>query len=244
MTTRQVRDTRHLGILAHSAEGAALCFRAFCQEGFARLGPHEHPDVTLDCIALARSMPAWDRGDHGAVRATLAESVRRLARAGADFFVCPDNTAHLALEVPGPELALGGLHIAEVVADQAARDGHRQVGVLGTRFTMDGPIYPRVLAARGIAARLPGPDDRHTVDRIIFDELVNGVLTDRSRTPRCPRSTRPGCWPGRPWTSPSATGPCPAGAADRSIRRAGPRGRPGIRPGGVAGGPSGRGRRR
>ena len=148
---------RHLGILAHSAEGAALCFRAFCQEGFARLGPHEHPDVTLDCITLARSMPAWDRGDHGAVRATLAESVRRLARAGADFFVCPDNTAHMALELPGPELALGGLHIAEVVADQAARDGHRQVGVLGTGFTMDGPVYPRVLAARGITAQVPDP---------------------------------------------------------------------------------------
>ena len=168
---------RHLGILAHSAEGAALCFRAFCQEGFARLGPHEHPDVTLDCIALAHSMPAWDRGDHGAVRATLAESVRRLAGAGADFFVCPDNTAHMALELPGPGLALGGLHIAEVVADQAARDGHRQVGVLGTRFTMDGPVYPRVLAARGITAQPPDPDDRHTVDRIIFDELVNGVFT-------------------------------------------------------------------
>ena len=148
---------RHLGILAHSAEGAALCFRAFCQEGFARLGPHQHPDVTLDCIALGRSMPAWDRGDHGAVRATLAESVRRLARAGADFFVCPDNTAHMALELPGPELALGGLHIAEVVADQAARDGHRQVGVLGTGFTMDGPVYPRVLAARGITAQVPDP---------------------------------------------------------------------------------------
>ena len=172
---------RHLGILGHSAEGAALCFRAFCQEGFTRLGPHEHPDVTLDCIALGRSMPAWDRGDHRAVRAILAESVRRLARAGAEFFVCPDNTAHMALELPGPELALGGLHIAEVVADQAVRDGHRQVGVLGTRFTMDGPVYPRVLAARGITARLPDPDDRHTVDRVIFDELVNGVLTAGSR---------------------------------------------------------------
>jgi aspartate racemase len=181
MTARLVDDMRHLGILAHSAEGAALCFRAFCQEGFARLGPHQHPDVTLDCIALARSMPAWDRGDHDAVRATLAESVRRLAGAGAEFFVCPDNTAHLALELPGTELALGGLHIAEVVADQAARDGHRQVGVLGTRFTMDGPVYPRVFAARGITARLPDPGDRHTVDRIIFDELVNGVLTAGSR---------------------------------------------------------------
>src|SRR6266540_2385470 len=111
----------HLGILAHSAEGAALCFRAFCQEGFRRLGPDDHPDVTLDCIALARSMAAWDAGDHASIRATLSVSVRRLAGAGADFFACPDNTAHMALEQPGEELALPGLHIAEVVADQGAR---------------------------------------------------------------------------------------------------------------------------
>ena len=115
---------KHLGILAHSTEGAALCFRAFCQEGFGELGPHEHPDVTLDCIALARSMPAWDEGDYLPIRATLSVSVQRLARAGADFFVCPDNTAHIALEEPGDALTLPGLHIAEVVADHAARRGH------------------------------------------------------------------------------------------------------------------------
>jgi aspartate racemase len=172
---------RHLGILAHSVEGAALCFRAFCQEGFRELGPHDHPDVTLDCIALARSMAAWDEGDHDSIRATLSVSVERLARAGADFFACPDNTAHMALERPGAELAVPGLHIAEVVADQAARDGRARVGVLGTRFTVDGPVYPRALDARGIAAEIPPPDDRLVLDKIIFDELVNGVLTEASR---------------------------------------------------------------
>ena len=172
---------RHLGILAHSAEGAALCFRAFCQEGFARLGPHQHPDVTLDCIALARSMPAWDDGDHTSIRAVLAESVRRLAAAGADYFVCPDNTAHMALERPGADLALSGLHIAEVVADQAVRDGRRRVGVIGTRYLMEGPVYPTALAARGIAAEIPEPDERQLINKIIFDELVNGVFTRSSR---------------------------------------------------------------
>jgi aspartate racemase len=172
---------KHLGILAHSAEGAALCFRAFCQEGFARLGPHQHPDVTLDCIALAHSMSAWDGGDHRSIRDTLAVSVGRLAAAGADFFVCPDNTAHMALEEPGPDLAVPGLHIAEVVADRAAADGHRRVGVLGTRYTMDGPLYPRALAARGIGAEVPDADDRERVNQVIFDELVNGVFSEGSR---------------------------------------------------------------
>lgn len=171
----------HLGILAHSAEGAALCFRTFCQEGFRELGPDDHPDVTLDLIALARSMPAWDAGDHDSIRATLAESVRRLAAAGAGFFVCPDNTAHMALERPGDDLALPGLHIAQVVADRAARDGRTRVGVLGTRYTMDGPVYPRELAARGIAAEVPDAGDRETVNEIIFKELVNGVVSGESR---------------------------------------------------------------
>ena len=137
--------------------------------------------MTLDCIALARSMSAWDEGDYSSIRGTLCESARRLARAGADFFVCPDNTAHLALEHPGEELVLPGLHIADVVADQAVRERHRRVGVLGTRYLMEGPIYPRAFAARGIAAQVPGEDDRHISNKIIFDELVNGVFTASSR---------------------------------------------------------------
>jgi aspartate racemase len=172
---------KHLGILATTPEGAALCFRVFCQQGADALGPHDHPDVTLDCIALARSLPAWERADHQSVRATLAVSVDRLARAGADFFACPDNTAHIALEQPGASLALPGLHIAEVVADQAARDGYQRIGLLGTKYTMEGPVYPRALAARGIAAELPAAEHRAVLHEIILAELVNGVFTEKAR---------------------------------------------------------------
>ena len=171
----------HCGILAYSPEGAALCFQAFCQEGFRELGDYLHPDVTVDCIAFGRTMPALEAGDHATVRGTLAESAGRLARAGAAFFVCPDNTVHLALEAPGEDLPLAGLHIAETVAGRAALDGRRHVGVLGTMQTMDGPIYPRALAARGIAAEVPGAADRGTVDEIIFEELVKGVFTASAR---------------------------------------------------------------
>jgi aspartate racemase len=171
----------HLGILAHSTEGAALCFLTYCQEGFRRTGRHEHPDVTLDYIAFGYSMPAWDAGDHASIRDTLATSVQRLARAGADFFICPDNTAHLALEVAGPDLSIPGLHIAEAVADLAASDGRTRVGVLGTRYTTEGPLYPRAFAARGIEAVIPDADQRSVINSIIFDELVNGVFTDASR---------------------------------------------------------------
>ncbi|UED85561.1 aspartate/glutamate racemase family protein [Streptomyces profundus] len=172
---------RHLGILGHSTEGAALCFRAFCQRGFRELGEHQHPDVTLDCIALARSMPGWDSGDHAAVRGVLAESVRRLAGAGSEFFVCADNTAHMALEAPGEPLALPGLHLPDVVAARAARDGRRRVGVLGTRYTMDGPLYPTALGRLGIEAAIPESADRALIHRTIFDELLNGEIEAASQ---------------------------------------------------------------
>jgi len=172
---------KHLGILATTPEGAALCFRAFCQDGFAELGPHDHPDVTLDCVALARSLPAWQTTDYASVRATLSVSLRRLAAAGADFFACPDNTAHLALEQPGPSLPLPGLHIADVVADQAARDGRQRVGLLGTSRTMTGQVYPRALAARDITTEIPGEHDRAILDEIIISELLNGVFTSTAR---------------------------------------------------------------
>ncbi len=171
----------HAGILAHSPDGSALCYLAFCHLGHERFGTHEHPDVTLDYIPMGRSMPAWDAGDHASIRATLARSIERLAAAGAKFFMCPDNTAHIALETPGPDFALPGLNIAEVVADRALRDGRSCVGILGTDYTMTGPVYLRALSARGIGHVIPEPEERDVIHRIIFEELCSGIVTDASR---------------------------------------------------------------
>jgi aspartate racemase len=168
------------GILAHSSEGAALCFLEFCRNGF-REAQHMHPDVMLDCEAMGHIMAAWDAGDHAAVRAFLAKSIQRLANGGCDFFACPDNTAHIALETAGPDLPLPGLNIGNVVAEQAAGLGMTRVAVLGTRFTMGGPVYRRALPAVGIEPVFPNDAERADVDRIIFDELVEGVFTDASR---------------------------------------------------------------
>ena len=172
---------KRAGILAHGIEGAAACLLAFCREGSTRMGAYDHPDVTLDGTPMARSLPAWEAGDHAAVRALLATRVERLAAAGAEVFACPNNTAHLALEQPGPPLALPGIHIAEVVAERAALEGRRRVGILGTNFTMEGPVYRRALSARGIDTVVPVEDDRGMVDAVIYRELVKGVFTAESR---------------------------------------------------------------
>src|SRR5215207_11600856 len=172
---------RHIGVLAHSADGAALCFLEMVREACRRLGPHQHPEITLSILPMAPSLEHYDRNDLSAVKAHLTRTAQRLADAGCDFFVCPDNTAHLALETPGDPLPLPGLHIAEIVAQRATADGYRRVGLLGTRWTMEGPVYPAAFARHGIAMRTPAAADRALVDDVIFSELCRGVLTVTAR---------------------------------------------------------------
>lgn len=172
---------KHIGILAHSAEGATLCYRETWLEGVRRLGPHHHPEITLTGIAMHALLPAWEANDLTALRAAFAADAAKLAAAGADFFVLPDNTAHIALEAPGPPFPIPCLHIGEVVAEQARRDGRRRIGILGTDWTMTGPVYPGALGRRGLDWEVPDEADRATIHRIIFDELCLGTFTDESR---------------------------------------------------------------
>ena len=162
---------RHIGIHQYSVEGAGLCWHEIMLEAQRRLGDHQHPVVTMTGLAMADTVAEWDAQDYPALRARSAAVVERLAAAGADFFLCPDNTSHIALEHPGPPLSLPGLNIAEVVAGEAERRGYRKVGVLGTDWTMQGPVYPRALAARGIGFAVPDAATRQELHRIIMDEL-------------------------------------------------------------------------
>jgi len=172
---------KHVGIVACSAEGAALCYRSLCLQALSLVGKNDHPRITLDSIPMGRWMPAFDRGDLAGVAAFMLDSARTLAAAGADFAICPDNSAHIAWEHVQAKTPIPWLHIARVLAEEAARRGFRRVGVLGTRFTMGGPLYRDALGAVGIESLVPEPADGALVDRVIFAELVDGVFKDASR---------------------------------------------------------------
>ena len=172
---------KHIGILAHSFEGATLCFRTACLEGVERLGAHMHPEITMTCSPMALVLDAWERSDNVELRSFFIADATKLAAAGADFFVCPDNTAHIALESEGEPFPLPGLHIGEVVAEEGQERGFKKVGILGTKYTMTGPVYPGALGRRGMGWAAPGEADRKIVDDIIFGELCLGIFTDRSR---------------------------------------------------------------
>lgn len=172
--------TQHIGIVACSAEGAALCYRTLCTEGAALLGPHAHPEISLHSLSLADYVDCLNRGDLHGVADLMLRSANRLAAAGADFLICPDNTIHQAFHFVEPRSPLPWLHIAEVVAQSAARRGYRRLGITGTRWLVDSEVYPDKLAALGLQAVRPSSAERDEIDRIIMDELVCGVFKPES----------------------------------------------------------------
>src|SRR5262245_48694445 len=170
----------HIGIVACSSEGAALCYRTICAEGAAFFGAHAHPEVSMHTHSLARYVECLDRGDLQGVGELMLASARKLASAGADFLICPDNTIHQAFAYVAPRSPLPWLHIAEVVAAKAARRGFRRVGLTGTRWLVDSDVYPEKLAVHGIACVRPSAIERDETSRIIMDELVYGVFKPES----------------------------------------------------------------
>ncbi len=167
---------QHIGIVACSAEGAALCYRTICTQGAQLLGPYAHPEISMHSHSLADYVKYLDRQDWQGVGELMLASAKKLAKIGADFLICPDNTIHQALPYIEPQSPLPWLHIAEVVAAKAAEQGYRRLGLTGTRWLVDSEVYPLKLAAHGIQYVRPNADEREEINRIIMDELVCGIF--------------------------------------------------------------------
>lgn len=172
---------KHVGIVACSAEGAALCYRTLCAEAPAVMGEHRHPEVSMHIHPLADYMPGIIAGDWDAVAALMLSSARKLAAIGAEFAICPDNTIHEAFDLVAAQSPLPWLHIADEVAREAQAAGFRQLAVLGTKYLMTGRVYPRALVRHGIDCAIPDEEQRERIDMIIFKELVNGVFREEAR---------------------------------------------------------------
>jgi aspartate racemase len=172
--------SRHIGIVACSAEGAALCYRTICVKGAKLLGPHDHPEVSMHTHSLAQYMKAIHAGDWPAVGELMLSSAGKLAKSGAEFLICPDNTIHQALDYVESRSPLPWLHIAEVVAARAFERGFHRVGLTGTRWLVESDVYPDKLVASGVECLRPNAAERDECNRIIMDELVYGVFKPES----------------------------------------------------------------
>src|SRR5690242_15262704 len=145
----------HIGIAACSAEGAALCYRTICTEAPAILGTHDHPEVTMHTPSLGEYMDHIYRGDWPAVGAMMLASAEKLARVGADFVICPDNTIHQALPHIEARSPLPWLHIAACVGDEANVRGFARLGLTGTKWLVESEVYPQKLTDRSIGFMRP-----------------------------------------------------------------------------------------
>ena len=173
--------TQHIGIVAGSAEGAALCYRTICLEAPAVMGEHNHPEITMNSLAMAEHMPLIRANDWKGVARLLAASAHKIAKAGADFAICPDNTYHQAFEYLIPQSPIPWLHIAGAVAAEAQRSGYARLGILGTKYLTESSVYPEALAEFSIEREIPDEADREKINNIIFKELVNGIFLETSR---------------------------------------------------------------
>ena len=167
---------QHIGIVGCSAEGAALCYRTICAEGAQLFGPHAHPEISMHTPSLADYVACLDRDDWQGVGELMLASANKLAKIGADFLICPDNTIHQVLPRIESRLPLPWLHIADAVAAEAVARGFRRVGLTGTRWLVDSDVYPDKLVARGLDYMHPDKAERDETSRIIMDELVYGVF--------------------------------------------------------------------
>ncbi|HSM42443.1 MAG TPA: aspartate/glutamate racemase family protein, partial [Afifellaceae bacterium] len=172
--------TQHIGIVACSAEGASLCYRTICREGPDLLGAHAHPEISMHTPSLAEYVACLERGDIAGVGDLMLDSARKLERCGADFLICPDNTIHQAFSRVAPRSPLPWLHIADVVAAEAADRGYSRLALTGTQWLVGSDVYPEKFAEHGLDYLRPDSDERREIDRIIMDELVGGIFRSES----------------------------------------------------------------
>jgi aspartate racemase len=172
---------KHIGIVACSYEGAALCYQTICNEGAHYLGEHSHPEISLHNYPLNEYMKFIRCGDWKGVADLMIRSSEKLHKAGADLLISPDNTIHQSFSFVIERSPLPWLHIAEEVARTAVKNNFRRLGILGTKFLMEGPVYPERLVKSNISYRIPSSEKRVKINDIIFNELVYGNINEVSR---------------------------------------------------------------
>jgi aspartate racemase len=172
---------KHIGIVACSSEGAALCYQTICREAAEIMGKHNHPEITMHTHPLSKYMNCIYDNDWKGVASLMLSSAEKLKTSGASFLICPDNTIHQAFPEVRNKSSLPWLHIAEEVTKLIIQNKYIKVLVLGTKYLMTGPVYAEAFKRGKIDYIIPDENVRNQIDRIIMDELVYGVIRTESK---------------------------------------------------------------
>ena len=164
-----------------SWESTASYYRLINQAVQARLGGLHSAPLLLHSVDFAGIEQLQRAGDWDAAGAQLAQAARGLQAAGAQALLICANTMHKVAPAIESAVQIPLLHVVDATAAAVHRAGVRQVGLLGTRFTMEQPFYVERLQQQGLGVLLPDADDRATVHRVIYEELCQGRILTRSR---------------------------------------------------------------
>lgn len=171
---------KHIGIVAVSPEGSALCYREIFRYASRLIGENGHPTVTIHNEPLEQYVAAVRQDDWHTVGEMLARSARVLAAAGANFCIVPDNLMQYGVHLAEGRSPIPWLTMTELVTERIAQDGRRAVGLIGAKMVMHGSTYQTHLGLRGIKVLIPDAEEAELVDRIIFRELIYGVVKEES----------------------------------------------------------------
>ena len=173
--------SKHIGIVACSPEGAALCYRTICKEAHNQMGQHANPEISMHTISLSKYIALFDEKNWDGVAELMLKSSKILASIGADFAICPDNTIHEAYDRVAPNSPIPWMSILEEVSVEANKQGFGNIGILGTEYIMTSALYQEKLNRAGIKTQIPSEKDRKKINDIVFNQLANGIFTERHR---------------------------------------------------------------
>lgn len=166
-----------------SWESTVSYYRALNEGVKASLGGLHSARIILNSVDFAEIEVLQQKGDWQTLAEILSEAGRSVERAGADGLLICTNTMHKVAPEVQAALSIPLLHIADATGEALKSSDIRQVGLLGTRYTMEQPFYrERIEQKFGIEVWVPEPAERDDIHRIIFEELCLGVISDESRS--------------------------------------------------------------
>ncbi|QOD94094.1 aspartate/glutamate racemase family protein [Chryseoglobus sp. 28M-23] len=173
---------RRLGLLGGMSWQSSALYYSLVNELVAeRLGGVHAADLVMVSVDFAEVERLQAAGDWAAASDLLAREAQGLEAAGAEAIVLCTNTMHLVAPAIEEAVSIPLLHLADVTARAVSAAGLDSVGMLGTRFTMQQPFLRDRIASHGLDVLVPEPDDQEVVHRVIYEELVRGVVSEQSR---------------------------------------------------------------
>ncbi|MGO9649027.1 Aspartate racemase [Candidatus Sulfotelmatobacter sp. SbA7] len=154
-----------------------LIIAAYCEQRPDR----SNPSIIINSIDLDKLREMFEGNQQPAIVAYLTAELQRLAAAKADFAVISANTPHLVFDELRKQSPLPLISIVEATCDAVKAEGLTKLGLLGTRFTMQGRFYPDVFSREGIRLVAPDPDEQDYIHEKYFEELVKGVFLPETR---------------------------------------------------------------